>query len=183
MQTAVYTIDQFVVDAKEVRRRGLDDLATVEALMPLLDRVVSQPDCLTSLGHGASPDRGIVVYADEELTIRVVVWQPRETTPIHNHNGWALIGVVEGNERNTNYRRLDDGTRPWHAEIEEAGTVEILPGCSSYILPPHDIHAVNIPDVKTVAVHVYGNNLDRQWRYEFDAESGEVRPFKGRTSR
>ena len=91
--------------------------------------------------------------------------------------------MVEGNERNTNYRRLDDGTRPWHAQIEEAGTVEILPGCSSYILPPHDIHAVNIPDVKTVAVHVYGNNLDRQWRYEFDAESGEVRPFKGRTSR
>ena len=181
MQTAVYTTDQFVQDAREVRQRRLDDRRTVEALTPLLERLVALPDCLAPLGHGTSPEQSFDLYADDDLTIRIVIWRSGETTAIHNHNSWALIGVVEGNERNTNYRRLDDGSQPWHAELEEIGPVEITPGASASILPPHDIHAVSIPGGKTVAIHVYGNRLARQWRYQFDLETGEVTPFKGRT--
>ena len=180
MQTAVYTADRFVRDAMEIRHRHLDDQSTVEALTPLLERLAAQPSCLAPLGHGISPEQSFDLYTVDDLTIRVVIWLPGETTAIHNHNSWALISVVEGNERNTNYRRLDDGSRPWHADLEEIGPVEITPGTSASIFPPHDIHAVSIPAEKTVAIHVYGNNLGRQWRYQFDLDTGEVTPFKGR---
>jgi hypothetical protein len=45
------------------------------------------------------------------------------------------------------------------------------------MLPPNDIHAVEIPRGKTLAIHVYGLDLARQWRYQFDKETGEVKPF------
>ncbi len=44
MQTAVYTTEQFVQDAREIRKRRLDDQNMVAALTPLLERLVAQPD-------------------------------------------------------------------------------------------------------------------------------------------
>ena len=41
-------------------------------------------------------------------------------------------------------------------------------------IPPNDIHAVEIPAGKTLAIHVYGNDLYKQWRYQFDIETGAM---------
>ena len=177
MRTAVYTLQDFVEDARRIVSQGLSDGDTVEALTPLLQRVVAQPDCLDGVSDRSGPIRGSSVYTDENLTIRVVPWKPGSSTPVHNHNSWVLIGGVKGNERNTNYRRLDDGSRPWHARLEEAETVDIRAGICNSLLPPHDIHAVTIPEGEAVALHVYGTDLGREWRFQFNLETGEVSPF------
>ena len=182
MTIAVYTLDRFVEDSRALVRQDLDARSTAEALKPLLERIVSRRECLTDCGGDSSPEEGFPIYVDDTLTITTVVWKPGIGAPPHNHNTWALIGVVEGNEQNTNYRRTDDGSRPWYAQLEKVEVVDILPGQSAYILPPDDIHSVAIPGEKTVAIHVYGNNLRKQWRYQFDLETGEVKPFVGRQS-
>jgi predicted metal-dependent enzyme (double-stranded beta helix superfamily) len=180
VRVAEYTLDQFVAEVRAVRAQKLGAPRNVEALTPLLERIVSRPDCLTDHGHPRSPEKDFNIYVDDTLTVRTVVWKPGETTPVHNHLGWAIIGVVEGNERNTNYRRVDDGFRPWRVKLEQVGVADIRPGQSSFILAPDDIHTVTIPEAKTVAIHLYGNDLSKQWRYQFDLETGEVRPFRGR---
>ena len=121
---------------------------------------------------GPGPSGGSAVYTDENLTVRVVSWKPESSTAVHNHNSWVLIGGVKGNERNTNYRRLDDGSRPWHAQLEEVETVDIRPGVCNSLLPPHDIHAVTIPEGEALALHVYGTDLGREWRFQFNLETG-----------
>jgi len=42
------------------------------------------------------------------------------------------------------------------------------------------IDALNleVPEGKTLAIHLYGLDLPAQWRYTFDLETGEVSPFK-----
>ncbi len=120
------------------------------------------------------------MYTSDVLTIRALVWQPNAGAPPHNHNGWAMVGVIQGHERNIGFHRKDDGSSPWKVDLEEAGTVDVRAGQSAYVVPPDDIHAVSIPSGKTVALHVFGNNIHQQWRCTFDVKTGQVSPFNFR---
>jgi predicted metal-dependent enzyme (double-stranded beta helix superfamily) len=177
---AVYSVADFVRDAKTIVARGHGDQETMAALLEPLERAISRPDCLAGVeGSSADPDRGFSIYRSPKLSILAVVWAEGGGAPIHNHNGWALEGVILGKERNRNYQRLDDASEPWRAKLEEVDPSVVGPGqTTSLALPPNDIHAVEIPSGKTLAIHVYGIDLARQWRYQFDIESGEVKPYR-----
>jgi predicted metal-dependent enzyme (double-stranded beta helix superfamily) len=181
MTSASYTIQQFVEDARAIIDKRLREEKTLEALSEPLSRVIARQDCLADVEANGNPDpeRGFPIYRAEDLSIICVVWQPNAGTPIHNHNGWAMEGIISGMERNRNYARLDDMSTPWVAKLEEVAPSVVRTGeTTSLMLPPNDIHAVEIPGGKTLAIHVYGNDLYKQWRYQFDLESGEVKPFR-----
>jgi predicted metal-dependent enzyme (double-stranded beta helix superfamily) len=180
MTTAIYTIQQFVEDAKAIVARKLDEQATLEALTEPLSRVIARQDCLADVeaNGNPAPEKGFPIYRAEDLSVICVVWQPNAGTPIHNHNGWALEGIISGTERNRNYARRDDASTPWIADLEEVEPSLVTTGqTTSLAVPPNDIHAVEIPGGKTLAIHVYGNDLYKQWRYQFDIESKKVTPF------
>jgi len=184
MADQVYTVPDFVRDAREIVARGLSEQETIELISEPLERVIQRHDCLTDIdGHDdPDPDRGFVIHRDESLTVMAVVWQPDRGAPIHNHNGWAMEGVISGVEYNHNYQRLDDGAEPWRAKLEEVDPSIVHTGeTTSLMLPPDDIHAVDINEGKTLAIHVYGLDLTKQWRYCFDLETEEVTPFRMRT--
>ncbi len=180
MTTAIYTIQQFVEDAKVIVARRLDEQATLEALTEPLSRVITRQDCLADVEASGNPDpeKGFPIYRAEDLSVICVVWQPNAGTPIHNHNGWALEGIISGTERNRNYARRDNAETPWIADLEEVEPSLVTTGqTTSLAVPPNDIHAVEIPAGKTLAIHVYGNDLYKQWRYQFDLETKKVTPF------
>jgi predicted metal-dependent enzyme (double-stranded beta helix superfamily) len=181
-----YMLQEFVEEARDIVRTYLSESQTIEALSEPLQRVIARKECLADFAPEGNPDpeRGFPIYRADDLSILCVVWQPGATTPIHNHNGWALEGIISGQERNRNYARRDDASQPWVAELEEVDPSVVSTGqTTSLDLPPNDIHAVEIPGGKTLAIHVYGNDLYKQWRYEFDLESKEVRPFRMGTRR
>ena len=181
MTTKTYTIQEFVQDARAIIDRRLGEQKTLEALTEPLSRVIARQDCLADVesSGNANPEKGFPIYRADDLSILCVVWQPDAGTPIHNHNGWALEGIISGTERNRNYARRDDGSTPWVADLEEVEPSLVTTGqTTSLMLPPNDIHAVEIPAGKTLAIHVYGNDLYKQWRYQFDLESKTVQPFR-----
>ena len=184
MADQLYTIPDFVRDTREIIARGLGDAQTIELVTEPLERVIQRQDCLTDIADNddPDPDRGFVIYRDESLTVLAVVWQPERGAPIHNHNGWAMEGVISGAEFNHNYQRTDDGSDPWRAKLEEVAPAIVHSGeTTSLMLPPDDIHSVEIREGKTLAIHVYGLDLIKQWRYCFDLESEEVTPYRMRT--
>jgi predicted metal-dependent enzyme (double-stranded beta helix superfamily) len=64
--------------------------------------------CMPDAGQGI----GVCVLheeADHELAAFVASWLPNRGTPPHDHD------TREGVERNTFWKRLDDGRRPGHA--------------------------------------------------------------------
>ena len=186
MTTATYTMQEFVLEAQRVADRGDSAERQIAQISRPLERLIQRRDCLLDLPEvdDADPDQGFVIHRADNLTVLCVVWQPDSSAPIHNHNGWAMEGVISGVEFNRNYQRIDDGLTPWQAELEELEPTRVEPGGTTYIPnPPADIHAVEINEGKTLAIHVYGLDLLAQWRYLFDQETGEVIPYTMKTRR
>ena len=184
MTTAVLTMQDFVAEAQRVADRGDSAERQIARIAPYLERMVARPDCLLDLPDcdDPDPDKGFVIHRADNLTIMCVAWPEDSGAPVHNHNGWAMEGVISGVELNRNYQRVDDGSRPWYAELEELAPTRVPPGATTYIPePPADIHAVEIKEGKTLAIHVYGLDLISQWRYRFDLETGQVSPYGMRT--
>ena len=186
MTTATYTIQDFVREAQRVTDRGDSGDRQIAQIAGPLEKLIQRKDCLLDLPEceDADPEQGFIIHRSDNLTISAVVWQPDSGAPVHNHNGWAMEGVISGVELNRNYQRVDDGLTPWRAELEELEPSLVTAGSTTYLRePPADIHAVEINQGKTLAIHVYGLDLLRQWRYRFNLETGEVEPFGMRTRR
>lgn len=177
-----YRLQDFVRDARAIVDQRWSEEKTLAALAVPLEQIIHRPDALIDMPEinaDPDPERGFPIYRAEDLSILCVVWPVGSGTPVHNHNGWALEGIISGMERNRNYQRLDDASEPWRARLEEVNPSVVKRGeTTSLALPPNDIHAVEIPGDKTLAIHVYGNDLAKQWRYQFDLETGDVKPFR-----
>ncbi|MCZ6544830.1 MAG: cysteine dioxygenase family protein [Chloroflexi bacterium] len=183
MTTSTYTLEAFVQEARTLVAAGTNSDATLSALADPLERIIARPDCLTDFEgvDTPSPDKGFVIHRSQELTVLAVVWPAGGSAPIHNHNGWAMEGVIAGEELNHNYARVDDGLTPWQAKLEAIDPSRVRAGETTFLPdPPADIHSVEIPSGKTVAIHLYGLDLLNQWRYRFDLETGAVTPFRAR---
>ncbi len=114
---------------------------------------------------------------DEMFSIIGGVWHPGQTTPIHDHLTWALIGVYDGEERETLFRRTDDGSNPKIAKIEKVSEKINTKGHVT-VLGHHGIHRVdNISGKPTTSVHVYGRDIGHAERHSYDPVTGEISRF------
>jgi predicted metal-dependent enzyme (double-stranded beta helix superfamily) len=96
------------------------------------------------------------VTPDRRISIVALVWLPGQSTPIHDHVSWCVVGVYEGREREIRYRAVDD-------RLEEADSIEALPGHVEVIVPSSeaDIHAVTAAgETPTISIHVYGADIE-----------------------
>jgi predicted metal-dependent enzyme (double-stranded beta helix superfamily) len=130
-------------DAGDDVVRRADDLiaVTTEILaLPGLDTVVANPAWSDDPDGGA---RAGWLYQDGDVRITRGSLPAGFTLPPHNHGGWNIFGVYRGAVKYTSYRRLDDRSAAYHADLEvdedrimRDGDVTVLPG------PPHDVHTI-----------------------------------------
>jgi predicted metal-dependent enzyme (double-stranded beta helix superfamily) len=128
----------------------------------------------------AEPDlelcRQYLLHADsrERFSVVSLVWGPRQTTPIHDHTVWGLIGILRGKEHEQHYVRTE------HGRLVEHGAPHFLaPGEVDVVWPTvGDLHRVSnaLSDHVSISIHVYGANIGgvRRWIYE---SSGARKPF------
>ena len=82
-----------------------------------------------------------------------LVWLPGQTTPIHDHLTWCVVGIHEGLEDERRFRVVED-------HLEETDRVISGPGTVAGLLPPGDIHRVtNTGSGIAISLHVYGLDL------------------------
>lgn len=147
-------------------------------------------DALAYPGVGLDPrhqhrpaDRDWMLYplfraADRRASMLVVVFGPGVRAPVHNHGAWAVIGIVHGRERETWFRRTDDGGVPGTARLEEERSFVNATG-SVHVVPDGIIHTVEALDgVDAVSIHLYGTDIVTQDRSEFDMATGRVQPYR-----
>ena len=71
---------------------------------------------------------------------------------IHDHaHIYTLYGVLDGHEKVVRYDRLDDRSKPDHAEIRESCNVLVGPG-EIDLVKPYEIHTEITVGERTVAV-------------------------------
>jgi predicted metal-dependent enzyme (double-stranded beta helix superfamily) len=151
----------FVVQFGELVESRLDENELLDKGGALLQALVSVDDWLPS--EYAEPDskayRQYLLYTDPKERFSVVsfVWGPGQTTPVHDHTVWGLIGTLRGGEREQHY--LWTGDRG----LEEFGPAHILkPGEVDHVSPTiGDLHKVSnlFDDQISISIHVYGANI------------------------
>lgn len=189
----------FLVDTTEIRAligetermmaTSADPATRVEALKPAFASLLAAdgwlPDPLAQPDDKSRMGDGIGQYAlyraeDGSLCLFSLVVPPGASTPVHDHLAWGLVGVYRGEQDETVYRRLDDGSDPAQAQLEIARRQELRPGDLYALLPPaDDIHYVKtISESASISIHLLANDTACVWRHKYDPASGAVTPFR-----
>ncbi|OLF53490.1 cysteine dioxygenase [Pseudomonas chlororaphis] len=140
----------------------------------LLAQLVSHDDWLPEDFARPDPERyqQYLLHADSRQRFSVVsfVWGPGQSTPIHDHRVWGLIGMLRGAEYSQGFQRHDD-------ELRAAGPrIELRPGQVEAVSPRvGDIHQVSnaFDDRVSISIHVYGANIGAVRRAVYQDDGSE----------
>jgi len=160
-----------------------DEREILKRVRPLAERFAAASDSwLEKTHYEANPDQGFGVRLlheepDHTLAIFVVSWLPGRGTPAHDHGTWAVVAGVVGAEHNEFYERVDDRSRPGHAELKKTGDKTFGPGDVLAMLAGR-IHAVtNRTGATSVSLHIYGKNIQHTERAQFDVGKQTETPY------
>jgi predicted metal-dependent enzyme (double-stranded beta helix superfamily) len=143
----------------------------------LLSRLVAFDDWLAPPFATADPEhyRQYLLHCDgaERFSVVAFVWGPGQSTPVHNHTVWGLVGVLRGAELAQPFARI-------RGRLTALGPEQRLaPGQVTAVSPTvGDLHRVAnaYADRPTVSIHVYGGNIGRIRRTTYD-EAGKPKLF------
>lgn len=156
-------LDRFIGEARELFDKEPELEKRWTELTPILSRLLADPDvlvasknwpsCVTQDGRAENllfyedPDFGFVVNGFVKGTS-----QQESGTNIHDHaHIYTLYGVLDGHEQVERYERVDDGSRPGHAEIRKTNDVLVGPG-EIDLVRPYEIHSETTLGERAVAV-------------------------------
>jgi len=111
----------------------------------------------------------------ERFSVVSFVWGPAQSTPIHNHTVWGLIGVMRGAETCRRFAQPGAGQplvglEPYRLSCGQTDKVSPAIG---------DVHEVAnaFNDSVSISIHVYGANIGAVKRQVFDLATGNAKPF------
>ena len=147
--------------------------------VPGLDEVTANPTW-TDPGSGRTT-AGWLYYDCDVRIVRGRMPAGFAQTP-HNHGSWNIFGVYRGAVKYTSYRRLDDRTQAYYADLAVAedrimtdGDVTILPP------PPHDVHTVTgLAEMTTTLLIARGRFSEVREHYLVDDHCFVLRPGDAR---
>ena len=98
------------------------------------------------------------VLPEGRYSLVALVWLPGQSTPIHDHRCWCVVGVLEGDEQEERFRLHANGEGTW---LERQGVRRYHVGQTCRLVPPdEDIHRVtNVGDAAAISLHVYGADI------------------------
>jgi len=175
---AIQKLRDFVGEIARLVDTYPDEADLIEQGSRALRELVAIDDWLPDAYAQASPERyqQFLLYADARQRFSVVsfVWGPAQSTPVHDHTVWGLIGMLRGAEYSTPYVRAEDGSvKPRGDEVLlERGAIEAV---SPRI---GDIHRVRnaCDDRVSISIHVYGANIGAVVRSTYPPD-GPPKPF------
>lgn len=162
----MFNTERFIEDC----RNALSEANAHAAVKEIVARAAAEPShVLKALGEPKLA--GIkTLHRSDSLTILNVLWGPSMRLYPHNHLMWAVIGIYEGREENTFYRRSENGLI--NLGSRTLGTKDVIP------LGDAVIHSVINPlEQITGAIHVYGGDFFATARSEWDPKTFEERPY------
>jgi len=119
-----------------------------------------------------SPERyqQYLLHLDAFCRFSVVsfVWAGGQSTPIHNHRTWGLVGVLHGLEASQRYEPGRDGrlAPAGPPSVGHPGNVEAIS------VQEGDIHQVSnaLEKETTISIHAYGGNIGSIARSTFTVD-------------
>lgn len=127
----------------------------------------------------ADPNRYVMyplyVAPDKSFSIASAVWNVGQSTPVHGHETWGVVGIYSGQEHELSFTKpaepdvplVSDGERVW-----KPGEVTIC--CTT----DDDVHQVRCEgEMPVIGIHIYGADIGTIERRSYDPVTGEVSWF------
>ena len=94
-------------------------------------------------------------------TIVVMVWDPGQGTPIHDHSGmWCVECVYQGNIKVTSYDLVGSVDEQRVRFVREDAIAAGF-GEAGALIPPREYHVIENPNGDTaVTIHIYGGEME-----------------------
>ena len=167
-------LDLFISALTELLERTGDEPTILQEARVLLQALVQHDDWLPDTQAQPSAERyqQYPLFVDPLGRFSVVsfVWGPGQSTPVHDHTVWGLIGMLRGSECCQAYAADATGT------YQPQGPVHTLrPGDIDAVSPTlGDVHKVwnALPDQVSISIHVYGADIGQVQRWVYPPEGG-----------
>ena len=156
MTRSVATLTDLVAAVRQAIDVRTGWSGTAELVADRLRAHLPGPEILTPEQRLGQPDRvaGHLLHAEPDgaFSLLGLVWRPGQTTRIHDHITWCVVGVLAGIE----HEELFDEA------LNSTGTRDNPPGEVSGFAPPGDIHRIrNVGDETAISLHIYGTDITR----------------------
>ena len=176
-----YSLSEFTRESEAIVRSSANESDSLRRLKPLMEKVITSPDAIPSAAFAPRKDRfaNNLLYTPEDRAFSVTGgnWAPGQTTPIHDHLTWAVVGVVEGEERESIYRRTDDGSDLRKARLELVSERVNRRGHVT-VLGRAGIHRIdNVSIQPSLSIHLYGLDIGKTERHSYDPVTGAITTF------
>lgn len=174
-QTGITRLDQFLEEAYTTVYAGKSDWWTVEELTDLLGLLMAEggwlPEVYCKPQPGASYSQ-YPLHVDPQgaFCVTAVAFAPSIVTPVHNHTVWGVIGVYRGEEWERRYNRCDKVAQLTETDCQKFTMGEV----SGFVAAGHDIHSIQTSQGGSVSIHIYGADIVKIPRLNFDCESGKA---------
>ncbi len=184
--TRANTFSEFIGELEAIVAAERDQERLVAVVEPLIKQLISTDLSWLTDEHRRLPrektgvasgyGQHCVYRRSNALSVVVFCWGAGRGTPVHDHRTWGVLGFIEGSEKETRYRRIDGGSDPAYAKLEETGVVLTEEGQTSHIVTPNrDVHKVENPGSRpSLSLHVYGCDIGSQRRRMYDLDTGAI---------
>ncbi|TCP33225.1 cysteine dioxygenase [Sphingomonas sp. BK235] len=176
MSGSLAPLRRFVAAFSALLDTNPDETVTLARGGALLRDLLAADDWLpeTHAVPDAERYRQYLLHRDPGGRFSVVsfVWGPGQSTPVHDHRVWGLVGVLRGAEIAESYVRDAAGLRRTEVTRLERGAIDAVSPTLG------DLHKVSngLADAPSVSIHVYGADIGAVRRFTYDA-SGDAKPF------
>jgi predicted metal-dependent enzyme (double-stranded beta helix superfamily) len=176
-----YSVESYIRDIRNVVQEEVTQKSITERIKPLAERLAEDKSWIKEEYYKVDSDQGFGLHllheeSDHELAVFVIAWAPGKGLAPHNHKTWAVVAGIEGQEHETNYKRIDDGLKKGFAELKKTHEETLYPGKAVCCLP-EDIHSVwNNGTELALSIHTYGKHLNHTGRSIFDIASKTETP-------
>ena len=171
---------QFVQNmTRVVETLGGDEPALLERGQALMHDLIAHDDWLPAQFTEPNPAKyqQYLLYCDpfERFSLASFIWAPGQTTPVHDHTVWGMVGVMRGAEHCEEFAWNRDHTR-----LEKTNEHRVGVGAIDLVSPAiGDIHTVSnaLGDQVSISIHCYGANIGTVRRHLYEPGSGGVKEF------
>jgi len=170
-----YTLDQFLADTRStIKGKGIP--GGLAEIRDHLEKLLHNPELLKKhLGDPVPYTERATIGYDPETDVHVLVHGREKAgkSSVHDHGPcWVVYGNYRNPTRMRRWRRLDDGSRPGHAEVTLQRDFMNEPGHAS-AFAVGDIHSIEYGD-DTIFIRVTGGDVETKETLRFDVEKQTV---------
>lgn len=154
-----YRLYRFLTDLEDILATFHDDISRLEAITPLVRKLLTSSYWLRTTYQLPHPDQGWATHSlyqeqDFPLTLHMVCWRPGYQAKLQTHDTWGILALVSGQDCHELWHHSPQAQSP-HA-LEPRQDLLLNPG-DVLAFTRHSSHRVGPQgDMPTVALGLYG---------------------------